>query len=282
MRRILDDLRELRWPQVFVELVLLVLGIVLALAVNNWMEDRRDASRERQYLELIIRDLDRDQRALAEFATFEEAQAKVGVAAYRALARGPAVPEDERESISQALSQLTATRPLWLTRVTYSDLTSTGNIRLIRSAALRDRIVSLYEDNDRTMTVVDRNLEIFVNGMYTMYLTDTALVAPRLGSNIPMLTAALKDLELEIGIPASIKDDRLWRLDPSAIEWDVLRGQVWRRTLVSFIDIRIAHAVSDHVASLRRDISDELARRWPNAKTGPPSGSASAPAAARP
>ena len=55
-RRILDDLRELRWGQVVVELALLVAGILIALAVNGWIEDRRDARVEREYLELLVRD----------------------------------------------------------------------------------------------------------------------------------------------------------------------------------------------------------------------------------
>ena len=40
LRRISDQLREMRWAQVVIELLLLVLGILIALAVDDWMQGR--------------------------------------------------------------------------------------------------------------------------------------------------------------------------------------------------------------------------------------------------
>jgi len=48
--RLSRDLRDMRWGQVAVELLLLVLGILIALAIDDRMQDRRDAQTERQYL----------------------------------------------------------------------------------------------------------------------------------------------------------------------------------------------------------------------------------------
>ena len=57
-----------------VELLLLVVGILIALAIDDWMQDRRDAQTERQYLEGIVRDLDRDLEILEEFGDYHERQ----------------------------------------------------------------------------------------------------------------------------------------------------------------------------------------------------------------
>ena len=70
--RLSRDLRDLRWGQVAVELVLLVAGILIALAIDDWIGSSRlpapgrDAQTERQYLEGIVRDLDRDLSAIPE------------------------------------------------------------------------------------------------------------------------------------------------------------------------------------------------------------------------
>ena len=85
LRRFSDPLREMRWTQVVIELLLLVLGILIALAVDDWMQGRRDARMEREYLQLLARDLQRDDEILKEFIYFEERQTSDGIMAYRAL-----------------------------------------------------------------------------------------------------------------------------------------------------------------------------------------------------
>ena len=75
----------MRWAQVVVELVLLVAGILIALAVDGWIDDRRDARVEREYLELLVRDLDRDLEVLKEVVDFERAQVADAALAYRGV-----------------------------------------------------------------------------------------------------------------------------------------------------------------------------------------------------
>ena len=65
VRRFAAALRERRWSHVVIELALLITGILIALAVDGWIDGRRDARLERQYLELLSRDLDRDIKVLA-------------------------------------------------------------------------------------------------------------------------------------------------------------------------------------------------------------------------
>ena len=106
LRRMTSDLRELRWGQVLVELVLLIVGILIALAVNGWIEDRRDAQTERQYLEGIVRDLDRDLTVLKEFAAYHQGQVADGVMAYRALRTEPDVKDKEGVALPNALKNI--------------------------------------------------------------------------------------------------------------------------------------------------------------------------------
>lgn len=262
VRRFAAALREMRWSHVVIELALLVIGILIALAVDGWVDDRRDARIERQYLELLSRELDRDLKALDEVLDFEEAQVAASVLAYRAL-RGGVAPED-REAVAVALRQLTVRRTLRLGRATYADLLSTGNLRLIRNVELRDRIVRLYEANERAEMIRDRNNQEFVDRMYMTYLLDEGLVAPRPFRNLPALAAYEGRFAARVGMTADASLDRLWRLPPDASQWSILIGRVWERGLVSQGAIYQSEQTIREIEAVRTAISNELStRRWP-------------------
>lgn len=261
VRRISEALRGMRWAQVVLELALLILGILIALAVDGWMDDRRDARAERRYLELMVQELDRDLEMLDEYFDFEERQVEDGILAYRALREGVA-PED-REAVATALTRLIARRTLRFNGSTYVDLLSTGNLRLIRNAQLRDRIVGLYESNERIMAIRDRNNEVFVDQMYLQYLLDSGLVAPRPDHNLPYMARSMARFRDRLGVPVDASNDRLWDLPAEAPDLAVLANKVWFRGFVSYAGIAQMKDVGENIQSLREEITAELARRWP-------------------
>jgi hypothetical protein len=263
LRRISDQLREMRWAQVVIELLLLVLGILIALAVDDWMQGRRDARMEREYLQLLVRDLQRDDEILKEFMDFEARQTSDGIMAYRALRTS--VADANKEAVVSALSRLTSRRTLRLVRATYTNLVSTGNLRLIRNSALRDRIVKYYEESDRRTAIVDRNNQFFVDQLYAAHLSNTGLIAPRPTNNLPAINAAMGEFAARIAMPVAAGTDPLWRLSARAPEFEVLVGKVWQRTSVSFQAIINVKVIVEQSAGSRAAIAAELAgRRWPN------------------
>lgn len=261
VRRVSEALREMRWAQVVLELALLVVGILIALAVDGWMDDHRDARAERQYLELMVHELDRDLEMLGEYFDFEERQIEDGILAYRALREGVA-PED-RDAVATALTRLTARRTLRFNRSTYTEILSTGNLRLIRNARLRDRIVGLYESNERVTAIRDRNNEVFVDQMYMQYLLDSGLVAPRPGHNLPQMATSMAGFRDRLGVPVDASNDRLWDLPADAPDLAILTNKVWFRGFVSYAAIPQMKDVGQSIQSLRDEITAELARRWP-------------------
>ena len=265
IRRIAGDLREVRWGHVLVEFVMLVVGILLALAVNNWVEERRDARIERQYLERLVRDFDADLALLADMADFERRQVAAGAMAWRALADPASI--DDREAVATALVQLGARRTLRLTRAAYTDLTSTGNLRLIGDGALRDRIVGLYEENDRVSAIIDRNNQFYVDDMYAAYLAEDGLVARRAASNIQRLQQANQRMVQVMGGVPGVTDDRLWGLPPDATVWAELRNRVWMRTLVSQSALSFFESTIERTLAARAAVIAELDRRWPGSGT---------------
>jgi hypothetical protein len=259
VRRFAAALREMRWTQLVLELALLILGILIALAVDGWMDDRRDARVERAYLERLERDLQQNLVILDEFVAFESRQTADGMLVYRGL-RG--VPGIEREAIAEGLNHLTNRRTLRLMRATYQDLLSTGNIGLIRDQSLRDAVVRVYEEAERTTTVVDRNNEALVDHAFGLPLLESGLVAPRFSTNLPGRMAEQHlSLQRQIGLPPDPEADRLWRLPSDSPELKRLANRVLRRTIVSTTTRVQAESLREQFRGVHEAVLAELARR---------------------
>jgi len=172
------------------------------------------------------------------------------------------VADANKEAVVSALSRLTSRRTLRLVRATYTNLVSTGNLRLIRNSALRDRIVKYYEESDRRTAIVDRNNQFFVDQLYAAHLSSTGLIVPRPTNNLQPVNAAMGEFAERMGVPIAAGSDPLWRLPASAPEYEVLVGKVWQRTSVSFQAIYNVKVAADQAAEVRQAISAELAARW--------------------
>lgn len=66
IKRITDALRRQDWVTVFIELLLVVVGILLALQITNWNEERIRHNEETQLIQKIIDDLEIDGEVIAK------------------------------------------------------------------------------------------------------------------------------------------------------------------------------------------------------------------------
>ena len=78
--RIANRLLERSWASFAVELILVVAGILIALAIDGWNADREDRRSERAYLELLVRDLGQIESQLQEQIVFETGIASAATA----------------------------------------------------------------------------------------------------------------------------------------------------------------------------------------------------------
>ena len=64
LQRLSKTLSERDWGTVFIEVLILVVGIFLALQVDDWNEQRKERIRESRYLDRLYADLERDIREI--------------------------------------------------------------------------------------------------------------------------------------------------------------------------------------------------------------------------
>lgn len=133
---------RLNWRFLLGEFVVVVVGVLLALWVDQLREGRAHAAMEVEYLESLLVDLEAD---LVQFDSTDawirrqESAAATVVALY-----GGSPPTDDVNELVAAVETAGWQYVPVITRNTIDDLRSTGNLRLIRDRALRRAIASYY------------------------------------------------------------------------------------------------------------------------------------------
>jgi hypothetical protein len=132
----------MNWKTAGAELLIIVIGIVLALAVDRWADERRDATVAHEYIARLKNDIAIDLAAYADTVTWSrsiDASAQYVLDVYRG--RNPPPMEYDQFALHIYRASWAAMgRP---TSTTYDDLISTGNISLL-PVDVRDAITKYY------------------------------------------------------------------------------------------------------------------------------------------
>ena len=147
LRRVTEHLGKQHWTAVFLDFVIVVLGVFLGIQAANWNESRRDRAEERRYYAQILDDLRVDQQSLQ--------------GAIKRSANFDAAAEDTLQAMRTGLPQ--GVKPgrfavqihyagyLYIPRAsrrTYDELISTGNLGLLRNQKAKTAIAAYYSEFD--------------------------------------------------------------------------------------------------------------------------------------
>ncbi len=137
---------HLNWRYGLGEFFIVVLGVLVALWIENWNSDRKDHILEREYVSSLISDLELDDASIQDAMQFAEYVANNGRSVLKSIEdrQITATPEDFVRSVNLT-SYL---RYPTYSRTTINDLMATGNLRLLRSEEVRDSIATYYSAID--------------------------------------------------------------------------------------------------------------------------------------
>lgn len=246
-----------QWPAFFTELVLIVVGILIALAIDGAMQDRRDSQTETAYLRLLAEDLGQIEDTLRQFADFETANMETAAAIYHTIAVDnlPADTDDLRNQ----LAALGSRRTLQIVSASYTDLTSTGNLQLISNTALRGRIVRYFAEAARIELVIEKNNSAFIDGTYFRFLMDAGITPVFVASPEPMLITANRLAQEALGDAAQPVDEILTR-PPDDRSWNDIRRQVLFRLRIAAVGATLGNTAIERTRELHTEIQTELDR----------------------
>lgn len=127
------------------EILLVVVGILIALQINNWNENRKEHLIEIKYLKNLKHDLQNDSTDLVYYKNIRVVQAN----AARELIK---LAKAKNVSDVFKLDSLYTTIALWWKFVpnnnTFEELRSSGNLKLLRNDSIKNLLLDLNKENE--------------------------------------------------------------------------------------------------------------------------------------
>ena len=204
LQRITDAFRKQDWFTVVVEILIVVLGVFIALQVNNWNADRTARSAERSTLIRLHEDIDESIAGQSRDTHFLKQQLADQALIIKLLDACAVAPEDDA-AFQRGIATLGWINPPRLYRRTIDEITASGRTDIISNPKIAEqlaRIMALVEWRttwfDRTMLVmVDYRQKVEPNIRYQMNRTiDNAFVANHRGGVDYNIEILCKDPEL--------------------------------------------------------------------------------------
>lgn len=248
--------RSLRWFAA--EILVIVAGVLIALGLNSWWQDRQDAESEQVYLRLVLRDLDQMAANLQELLDFERGRVDAGIAVYRMLSEGNPSTE-ERARFSNEMTSLLSRRTISATDATFQDLLSTGGLRLLSDREVRHRLIAFYEEAEREFLIHSRNNAVFVDDLFVGEMLGRGLVYNRIDSGLVVRARSDDLLQDRLAGGYIEHPDPIWDLPPDSPAWNTVRSILIQRIRVAAYARQFAEDQLAETRALRSVIEHALA-----------------------
>jgi hypothetical protein len=144
--RLMARLREHDWMAASVELVIVVVGILIALQVSNWNQERVDRNRAQGYYRRIHADLSADLKNIDATLSFWRAVSAYGATA---IADGEGKQPSGAPGWKTLLAwyQASQTMPFVPSDAAFSEMRSASDLGLIADESLRKRLDDYYSQS---------------------------------------------------------------------------------------------------------------------------------------
>src|SRR4051794_25562842 len=141
--RLAQRLRDHDWTAAVIELVIVIAGILIALQVSNWNQDRLDRARGDVYLHRIHADLRSDLANMVSTRVFWKQVTDYQAAAIAHHERGQLVHGSQWKTLL-AYYQASQLRPFELEDTSFAEMRDAGDLGLIPDERLRVGLAKYY------------------------------------------------------------------------------------------------------------------------------------------
>lgn len=153
------------------EIVLVVIGILIALQINNWNAYQKDRKMEKHYYENFLEEMRADSSFIHGYWAWAYPRKIAGLQLARQYVLHNLEVTDTADFINKiGRGGLLSRSSLFENTGTYDDIISTGNLRLIRNKNIRSQILYYY-------TLID-NTTKYMDNLRTEYATFTNSMVP--------------------------------------------------------------------------------------------------------
>lgn len=214
LRRLIEHFRNQQWTAVALDFVIVVVGVFVGLQVDNWNQERTDSQREAVYLaalkddfSVVIAELERD------IAHYEEIANSMTL---RIDQSRKAAPDASLDVLNTAARQLIVMEGTPIVSDTYSNLTGSGDLAIIKNQEIKNRM-SAFFGQAQVVQLVGNTHEMQLVDIFQRYIIE----------NLDYTTMFLE--ERAFPHSASVGSDRILEVLPTpefrnvaAVKWDIV------------------------------------------------------------
>ena len=152
------------------EIVLVVIGILLALQINTWKKEQANDSLKETLLENVKSDLIIQKELIEEQIIFEE-RVMLKIDTLNQFTNS----DFDKSIIPEKLFELIARKTFKANRSTFDNMISTGDITLFGESRIKNLIVKYYQRLDYVESVVNNNNLFMTDSNFGSFVSNNAL-----------------------------------------------------------------------------------------------------------
>ena len=152
------------------EIILVVIGILIALQINNWNEASKEKSKEVTYLKNLDRDLNDQLKSIDEQISNEKGFVDTSIDVMKSFKINKFVNVDTL--FFNKLTELQSRKTFVITDPTYTDLLSSGNIDIIKNKKFKDQLIQYYQELELVEKIIQNNNFLLVDQQYASVYLD--------------------------------------------------------------------------------------------------------------
>lgn len=141
------------WRRLAAEFVVIVIGVLVALAVDAARDTRDEQARETAYLQQLRTDLVATRESLAEAISVDERASASADRVIQALSSPGLAPADSLTAWTTAATNSSAS--FYPTMGTVTALVESGELRVIRDDAIRQEVLHYHSSVESALRIVD-------------------------------------------------------------------------------------------------------------------------------
>lgn len=153
LRSVTKHVTDQNWFAVFLDLLIVVIGVFIGIQVSNWNEERAGEKQAQVLIERLYEDLQNDLDVLVSSLDYQAIVRTYAVRAVDGFNGDPTVNDEQFVIAAYQTSQISTP---WSYRSTYNEVLSTGQINLIKSNALKSKILAYYSDDFAKQYVITK------------------------------------------------------------------------------------------------------------------------------
>ncbi|MBN4084869.1 hypothetical protein JYT89_00845, partial [Flavobacteriaceae bacterium AH-315-B10] len=137
------------------EILLVVIGILIALGINNWNSQNKAKKTEIEYYCRIIEDFDIDLENIDQRYSKAEEQIEIAKSLIIDL---HSLTKDKNYLMNTYLTVL-RTDGFYPSKAAFDDIKSSGNLNLLTNLKVKNSLIRYYTDLDNITTQLNQNIE---------------------------------------------------------------------------------------------------------------------------